>query len=374
MSKKKCKLCNRPYSYSYKLFGRGCFNTECSLLNISIPKKEKDKEKFFCNEIAKRFNEYGISQSQKYDLAEKYLTLEYLNKIKLGDLSKAKKQLEKEINNISFSKSVEEKVDKVLDNKIRNSIDVGSSTITLNKIYRLYKTTLKFNQKVSLFKKELENAKNNDEKEIVLEKYLLEDLKFVFDITKIGIPVYYQVYYAMQLTVWQLVIVGGLIKKYYLSAELLNKSLTSSNTTEEDYYVLNKDRIIEIKKDLLLQNKIKELLNKYSDNKEYIDLNENNVNSKELLVEFERGDLFYSLHNATINILGEKQDDKWNLNITLKDKYDFTDPKLKNNEYKESLLGSILNNCGVVSQQYGVIRPYNVFIEFKYDDFEKEVK
>ena len=223
---------------------------------------------------------------------------------------------------------------------------------------------MKFNQKVSLFKKELENAKNNDEKEIVLEKYLLEDLKFVFDITKIGIPVYYQVYYAMQLTVWQLVIVGGLIKKYYLSAELLNKSLTSSNTTEEDYYVLNKDRIIEIKKDLLLQNKIKELLNKYSDNKEYIDLNENNVNSKELLVEFERGDLFYSLHNATINILGEKQDDKWNLNITLKDKYDFTDPKLKNNEYKESLLGSILNNCGVVSQQYGVIRPYNVFIEF----------
>lgn len=302
------------------------------------------------------------------------MTLEYLNKIKLGDLSKAKKQLEKEINNISFSKSVEEKVDKVLDNKIQNSIDVGSSTITLNKIYRLYKTTLKFNQKVSLFKKELENAKNNDEKEIVLEKYLLEDLKFVFDITKIGIPVYYQVYYAMQLTVWQLVIVGGLIKKYYLSAELLNKSLTSSNTTEEDYYVLNKDRIIEIKKDLLLQNKIKELLNKYSDNKEYIDLNENNVNSKELLVEFERGDLFYSLHNATINILGEKQDDKWNLNITLKDKYDFTDPKLKNNEYKESLLGSILNNCGVVSQQYGVIRPYNVFIEFKYDDFEKEVK
>ncbi|MBQ9012073.1 MAG: hypothetical protein IJ094_00555 [Bacilli bacterium] len=107
MPKKKCKLCNRTYSYSYKLFGRGCFNAECSLLNISIPKKEKDKEKYFCNKIAKRLNKYGISQSQKYDLAEKYLTLEYLNKIKLGDLSKAKKQLEKEINNISFSKSVE---------------------------------------------------------------------------------------------------------------------------------------------------------------------------------------------------------------------------------------------------------------------------
>ena len=42
----------------------------------------------------------------------------------------------------------------------------------------------------------------------------------------------------------------------------------------------------------------------------------------------------------------------------------------KDKEYKKSFLGSVLNNCGVVSQQYGVIRPYNVYIEFEYNDFE----
>lgn len=89
MSKKRCKLCNRTYAYSsYQLFGRGCFNAECNLLNIKIPKNEKDKEKYFCNEIAKKFNKYGLSQNKKYNLAEKYLTLEYLNRIKYGDLSK----------------------------------------------------------------------------------------------------------------------------------------------------------------------------------------------------------------------------------------------------------------------------------------------
>ena len=268
MSKKKCKLCNKTFSHSYNLFGRGCFNAECDLLNIAIPKSEKDKEKYFCNEIARKLNKYGISQSKKYDLTEKYLTLQYLNKIKYGDLSKEKRILKKEIDNISFSKSVKEMVDKLVENKVQNTIDVWSPTITLNKTYKLYKITLKFNQKLTLLKKELEKAKNDEERDAVVEKYLLEDLKFVFDITKIGIPIYY---------------------------------------------------------------------------------------------------------NATVNILGDKYEDKWRLSIMLKDKYDFTDPRLKDSEYKKSPLGSILNNCGVVSQQYGVIRPYNVFIEFKYDDFENEV-
>lgn len=369
MSKKRCKLCNRTYSYSYKLFGRGCFNAECNLLNIKIPKKEKDKEKYFCNEIAKKYNKYGLSQNKKYDLAEKYLTLEYLNKIKYGDLSKEKKQIEKEINNISFSKSIKETVDKLLDNDIVNSLDTVTPFITLNKAYRLYKTTLKFAKKINLFKKELKEADNNEEIEAIMEKYLLEELKFIFNSSKIGVPAYYQVYYAMQVVVWEVVISGGLIKKYYLSSELLQKSLIADNKNEEDYYVLNLDRIKEIKEDVLLQSKVKELLNKYSKNQLQIEINENTVLPDELLVNFENGDLFYSLHNATINISGEKLEDKWHLNIILKDKYDFTDTRLKDKEYKNSFLGSVLNNCGVVSQQYGVIRPYNVYIEFEYNEF-----
>lgn len=219
MLKKRCKLCNRTYSYSYQLFGRGCFNTECNLLNIEIPKNEKNKEKYFCDEIAKKLNKYGISQNKKYNLVEKYLTLEYLNKIKYGDLSKEKQQIQMEIENILFSKSIKKTMDKLIDSNVINGLRI----ITLNKVYRLYKTTLKFRQKIELFEKELRKANTDKNKELIIEKYLLEELKFVFDSSKIANPVYYQVYYAMQVIAWKIVISGGLIKKYYLSSELLQK-------------------------------------------------------------------------------------------------------------------------------------------------------
>ena len=374
MSKKTCQLCNRTYSHSYKLFGRGCFNTECNLLKLSIPKEEKDKEKSFCNVIARRLGKQGISQSKKYELAQKYLTLEYLKKIKYGDLSKEKKQLENEINNVSFTNSVKETIDKILDNKTYNTINDYLPIITLNKAYRLYKTTIKFNQRISSFKKELEKAENDKEKETVIERFLLDDLKFVFDSTKLGVPVYYQVYYAMQVAVWEVVIAGGLVCGLNLSAELLQKSLIANKEKEEEYYITNQERIQELKDNAIIQIKIKELINKYSKHKLSVDINENNIRHDELLLHFEGGDLLYSLHDATINIKGQKMNNKWHLHITIKDKYDFTDPNLTIEEYENSPLARVLNNCGVVSQQYGVIKPYFVYAEFEYDVSEKEVK
>lgn len=299
--------------------------------------------------------------------------MEYLKKIKYGDISKEKKQIENEINNVSFTNSVKETIDNILDNKTYNTINDYLPIITLNKAYRLYKTTIKFNQKIASFKKELENAKSDEDKEAIIEKFLLDDLKFVFDSTKLGIPIYYQVYYAMQVAVWEVVIAGGLVCGLYLSAELLQKSLIANKEKEEDYYITNKERIQELKDNVIIQNKIKELLNKYSKHKLSVDINENNVKHDELLLHFEGGDLLYSLHDATINIKGHKMDNKWHIHIVIKDKYDFTNPNLKKKEYEQSPLASILNNCGVVSQQYGVIRPYYVYAEFEYVDFYKEV-
>ena len=220
---------------------------------------------------------------------------------------------------------------------------------------------------------ELENAKSDEDNEAIIEKFLLDDLKFVFDSTKLGIPVYYQVYYAMQVAVWEVVIAGGLVCGLNLSAELLQKSLIANKEKEEDYYITNKERIQELKDNVIIQSKIKELLEKYSKHKLSVDINENNIKHDELLLHFEGGDLLYSLHDATINIKGQKIDNKWHLHIVIKDKYDFTNPNLKKKEYEQSPLASILNNCGVVSQQYGVIRPYYVYAEFEYANFYKEV-
>ena len=114
-----------------------------------------------------KINDINIIEKQSffiifiYELAQKYLTLEYLKKIKYGDISKEKKQIENEINNVSFTNSVKETIDNILDNKTYNTINDYLPVITLNKAYRLYKTTIKFNQRISSFKKELEKTGND---------------------------------------------------------------------------------------------------------------------------------------------------------------------------------------------------------------------
>lgn len=82
MKKGICKLCNRRYNYKYTLFGRGCLDTEYEFLKIQKPDKVEDKELYLCNRIAGRLNKIGLNKKKKYLLAEKYLTVQYLDRIK----------------------------------------------------------------------------------------------------------------------------------------------------------------------------------------------------------------------------------------------------------------------------------------------------
>lgn len=75
-----------------------------------------------------------------------------------------------------------------------------------------------------------------------------------------------------------------------------------------------------------------------------------------------------------INVKGNKEKKKWNLNITITDTYDFTDLK-EINEYVEknivtSFIGSILNNSAMLSTSFNVINEYNITIKFS---MEKEI-
>ena len=356
MSKKTCKLCNRTFSHSYKLFGRGCFNTECNLLKISIPKDEIDKEKYFVNEVARRLNRYGISQKKKYELIEKYLTLEYLKKIKYGDLSKEKKHLENEINNISFKNSVKETIDKLLDNDISNTLDVLVPGITLNKAYRLYKNTLKYEKKM----KELNKSDNNEGK-------VLETMGFIFDASKITNPIEYKVFYGMQYAFWSFGVEYGKRNNLKIASELLAHSLVATEKDSQYYKLINEeDSISKIKNSSEFKQKVDELIKRYSGHKRKIEINSQTVNTNnEFIVMLrEDEDLWFAFHNCTINVSGIKNEsNKWKLHITMFDTYDFTDWK-KLEEYKESYFGNTLNNFGVVSMKYGVLKPYNIKIEF----------
>ena len=114
-------------------------------------------------------------------------------------------------------------------------------------------------------------------------------------------------------------------------------------------------------KSTVFNETIKSLIEKYGKETGKFDLKDYERNG--VLLKFEGGDLLYSLHNATMFVNAIKNENStWKLDGNIIDTYDFTEFKdLK--EYvdkKESMLtdifSTLLNNFGVVSSEYGVIK------------------
>ena len=90
------------------------------------------------------------------------------------------------------------------------------------------------------------------------------------------------------------------------------------------------------------------------------------------MIKFNDTDLLYALHNATLLVKAVRDEsNKWNLEIKIKDIYDFTDFKdLKEYADEEErklkdLVSTTLNNLGVASSEYGVIKVYDIEIKFE---------
>lgn len=117
------------------------------------------------------------------------------------------------------------------------------------------------------------------------------------------------------------------------------------------------------------KDRIKTLIKKYGEGKEEFTVDENSP-TEDTLMHFEKSDLLYALHDATMLVKAKKdKEEKWNFEIEIVDTYDFTDFKeLK--EYADSediitdILSTTLNNFGVVSSEYGVIKTYDIKIKF----------
>ncbi len=128
-------------------------------------------------------------------------------------------------------------------------------------------------------------------------------------------------------------------------------------------------------KSTVFNETIKSLIEKYGKETGKFDLKDYERNG--VLLKFEGGDLLYSLHNATMFVNAIKNENStWKLDGNIIDTYDFTEFKdLK--EYvdkKESMLtdifSTLLNNFGVVSSEYGVIKKYNINIKFNFSNYE----
>ena len=116
-----------------------------------------------------------------------------------------------------------------------------------------------------------------------------------------------------------------------------------------------------IKEDSNFKDKVNEILKKYS--------NDTIFDTKET-IRFSDGDLLLASHDATLNVIGEKQSNEtYNLRIEISDVYDFTDYKeiqeiIGGNISLLERLGNIANNIAMISTSCNVIKEYDIKIKF----------
>lgn len=300
-------------------------------------------------------HKYFLSKSKKHALAEMYIALNYLNKMDLNSLSKIKYELIKNMKSISI---FHKKISKFLPG------------ITLNDFYNVYNDYIDFNQKLEEIKKKKEIEKKNKQNNIDYDEAVLKSFSFIFDIHKIGNPLFHAAYYDMQYIFWKTVVVGGLIKDLKLSAYFLNISLENNGEYQEegkDFIIDNNEEVTKI---FFNDDEFKKIINQYLTN------DNASINNR---ITLPKGDLFYAINNATLIFNATKnENDTWNLNITIKDTYDFTDIKnLKQyvdstDTVQKSLFSSTLNNFAAVSSSYGVIKYFNFLIKINTNDYKIE--
>ena len=359
---KRCIVCNKPFEDKNNLFGSECLKNMYDLLGVSIPSGFfRNREKYLCTKVAHINNKFFLGKKNKYVVTEKYIELKYLDKIGYSSFDDIKNKIVKDISMINlFSNHV-----------------YGLGSYDLHDVYMAYNMWNKFNKLIDETLKEIEiinnKEKNNKHDVNIAMESLLNKFKFIFDTAKISNPIFYSLLYEMQYIFWKVVIVGGVLSAKEISAKLLLHSLVPYGKNIGDFIINDSNIIDRIIKDEVFITKINEAIIYCGNKKEFDSAKFKNFDNN---IEFNNNDLLYSLHNVSVYIKGKKIiGNNWNLEIELKDTYDFTDIKnlkeytTSNNSKVTSALSSTLNNFGIISQQYGVLKRYDIIIKFKMDNY-----
>lgn len=176
---------------------------------------------------------------------------------------------------------------------------------------------------------------------------------------------------AMQYAFWQTVIeVGGKYAEFDISADFLQHSLEEK---PEDLYITNGKVVDEIKKDNQFKEKVNKIIAEYGKGKtQFV------TKSNDNYISFNNKDLYFSIHSANMIVKGNKYNEKWELDISLDDKYDYSAPKgilqyyFDTNSVPKSIFSSTLYNLASASMKLGVMKEYMIYINFKTN--EDEVK
>ena len=340
----KCKLCNKKYTANNRMYGSSCLNNLYKYSKVERFKGIDDEELYLCNAVAIRLGKTGLSGEKIGYVCESYFS----NKL---------------FDNVKYIRS------DIIDNEIKWCIENDRKPIMkLNTAYRV-SNILKRNKKKLIIL-------TDSDKDKLTDTIILQFFKTYFRKLKLVKKIDYEVYYYIQLVFWEFIVANGIFVNYHLSAILLSHSLTGIDIKPKNFLINDpyedEDIINIFKNDVGFKKKIKTILDKYGKNN-IIDFNPKTVeNASECYYTFTSGDLAFSLHNVSFTVKGNKINDLWQLEITINDRYDFTellanDIFTKKNK-KYGYIGASLNDFAAISSKYGVIKPYDVTISFKWNE------
>ena len=281
----RCSVCGRNVSNKTAHFGLGCLKNMCSLIDMDKPKNLKG-ENLLNIKISKITKKKSLNKEEKTLLTNRYLTLQLLNKIPLNNYDSMRNKIMKDINNIGKNKKL-----------------ISNDIITLKQAYEAFKLYNKF-QKIK------EKAEEVDSEYI--QNFLFENLLFAFSTYYRNKKYFGGVIADIQYYFWKTI--SNMLKKTYPNGmEFIEYSLLEN---PQDKLIENGKLIDDIIKDENFKEKIKVCI-----------LNNKNNNHFEITegLNYISTDLFLALNNTTINIIGNKESNKWKLDITIIDRYDFTD-------------------------------------------------
>ena len=338
-----CLLCRRDMKKSMKLLGNGCMKKAYNLLDLSMPKFQK--EDFLYESIMKKNGIRSLNEKQKIWLTDRYLTNQYLLKIPYGNFLEIQKEINQDIAKVK-------KVSKIEELK-------SSAKLSLKQAYEMYKRAEKF-------KVALETLKKMNIRDEETQKFIKASFSYIFHIYKNRTQYENDSIKAMQYVFWQTVIESGREAfGYELAADLLQHSLEEK---PEEFVISDEQIIAKVKENEDFKNKIDKIIEQHRNEISFY------IAEGEESLDFNDSDLYFAIHSAKIEMNAIKSDkEKWNIDISLSDRFDFTEWKWPNKYYNDtngifkSMLSSTLYNLAYVSQKLEVVKEYRVVIKFSFE-------
>ena len=346
-----CLLCRRDMKVSNDIFGNGCIKNIYSFLDLKMPKKVKYREETLYKNVMELTNIHSINKNQKIWLTDRYLTYQYLNRIPYGNYNEIKNQINYDIQNIKQIKKDEE--------------PKSAKSMSLKQAYDLYKKVMKFQDGIDKISK----GDFTDEDSI---KTLITSFSFIFNISRNKSQYEKNTFKAMQYAFWQTVIeTGGKYAEFPISADFLQHSLEKE---PEDLVITEGEVVQEILNDKSFKKNINDIVNKYGNECDKFVFD--SLKDDSFPMNFNDKDLYFAIHSAELYIEGKEINGKWNLEVKLHDRYDYSKPKDLFEHYNDtssvakSLLSSTLYNLASFSVHRGVMKEYDIDIKMHIEEFE----